>query len=114
MSVHECLWVYHPVDVEQYMEVLKEEFGAQPYPDKPGTFLIGDPPLPFYEPQLIHERLAVTSFNYLPLPDALLEALTKHPELVPPSAQVNWTIEQDSLFEGTLEGAGQRLRSKER
>lgn len=115
MSVHECLWIYHPVDVEQYMGVLKEEFGAIPHPELERAFLIGDPPLPFYEPKLIDgEKLAITSFSAMPLPDTLLEALTCHPELVPPSAQVNWTIEQESLLEATLEGVGQRLRGKER
>jgi hypothetical protein len=114
MSVHECLWVYHPVNIEAYVNVLKEEFGAIPHPEQERAFLIGNPPLPFYEPKLIDEKLAVTSFNSISLPDTLLEALTHHPELVPPSAQVNWTIEQDSLFEGTVEGASQRLHSKER
>lgn len=114
MSVHECIWVYHPVDVGKYLEVLKDEFGAQPHPEQEGAFLIGDPPLPFYEPKLIDERMAITGFNAVPLPDTLLEALARHPELVPPSAQVNWTMEQDSLFEGTLEGVGQQLRGKER
>jgi len=114
MSVHDCIWVDHHVNVEAYLKVLTEEFGAQPHPEQEGALLIGDPPLPFYEPKLIDERLAITSFNYSPLPDALLEALARHPELAPPSAQVNWTIEQDALFEGTLESVGQRLRSKER
>jgi hypothetical protein len=114
MSVRECIWIDHPVNVEAYVQVLKEEFGAQPHPEQSGAFLIGDPPLPFYEPKLVDERLAITSFNYKSLPDTLLEALARHPELVPPSAQVNWTMEQDLLFEGTLEGAGQRLRGKER
>lgn len=115
MSVRECIWIYHPINVEAYVQVLKEEFGAQPHPEQSGAFLIGDPPLPFYEPKLIDgEKLAITSFNYLPVPDTLLEALTHHPELVPPSAQVHWTVEQDALFEGTLEGAKQQLRSKER
>jgi len=114
MSVRECIWVHHPVNVENYIKVLKEEFGARPHPKQEGAFLIGDPPLPFYQPKLIDERLAITSFNYIPLPDVLLEALTHHPELAPPSAQVNWTMEQDQLFDGTLEGTGQRLRGKER
>src|SRR5579859_3938904 len=114
MTYRECIWVEHEVDVFQYLAVLTGEFGAIANDGAAGSFLIGDPPLPFYEPQLIDGRLAITGFNRIPLSPLLLEALVKHPELVPPETPVRWTEEQDLLIHITLERVDRRLRSKER
>ena len=114
MSMYECIWVDHPVDVEKYSAVLKEEFGAQDNPHQDGTYLIGDPALPFYKPRLINEQLAITGFNGVPLSPDLLRALAAHPELAPPTARVYWTFEQELLTRGTLESLGRRFEGKER
>ena len=114
MSMYECIWVDHLVDVEKYLAVLKEEFGAQDNPHQAGTYLIGDPALPFYKPRLINEQLAITGFNGVALSPDLLRALAAHPDLAPPTARVHWTFEQELLTHGTLESLGRRLGGKER
>jgi len=83
MSVIECIWIGHQVDVEQYLAVLQTEFGAQVHPEEEGGFLIGDPPSPFCRPEHFEGRTYISGFNYQPLSDELLVALAKHPELAP-------------------------------
>ena len=56
-------------------------------------------------PFMLRSRPATTShrsFNYVPLPDSLLEALVEHAELFPDDILVRWTQEQDLYFEATL------------
>ena len=110
MSVRESLWVNYPVDVDRYLEILKTEYGAKDHPHEPGSFLMGNLPLPFYHPRLIDRRLAVTGFNYLPLPVELIHALILHPELAPLTALVSWTSEQDLIARGTLRRLAIRLK----
>ena len=110
MSVRESLWVNYPVDVDRYLEILKTEYGARDHPQEADSFLMSDPPLPFYHPRLIDRRLAVTGFNYLPLPVELIHALILHPELAPLTALVSWTSEQDLIARGTLRRLAIRLR----
>jgi hypothetical protein len=114
MSSRECIWVAYPVAIEKYLAVLKREFGARPNPQESESFLVGDPPLPFYAPQLIEGQLAITGFNRVPLSPDLLRALCAHPELAPLSAVVHWTEEQELIIHGTLEGFGKSLHAKER
>jgi len=103
MSVRESIHVHHPVDVEKYVAVLKAEYGARENDQEPGSYLIDDPSLPFYKPQMIDdEYLAIVGFNYAPLSATLLVALINHPELAPETTDVTWTIEQDLLAHGTL------------
>ncbi len=47
-------------------------------------------------------RISILSFNNVPLPDSLIEALVDHPELFPDGILVRWTQEQDLIFEATL------------
>ena len=110
MSSRECIWGKHPVDVGKYLKVLQAEFGAQANPHEPGSFLIGEPPLPFYAPQLIEGQLAITSFNRVPLSPTLILALAAHPELVPPTTSARWTEEQELIGAGTLRHWKERLQ----
>jgi hypothetical protein len=106
MSVYESIHVHHPIDVEKYVTVLKTEFGARENPSQPGSFVLGDPPQPFYEPKLTENEddvyMVILGFNYIPLHPHLLVALINHPELVPEHTTVVWTIEQDLIAHGTL------------
>jgi hypothetical protein len=114
MTYRECIWVEHEVDVSQYLAILTTEYGAIRNKDAAGSYLIGDPPVPFYEPQLIDGRTAITGFNRIPLSPLLLEALVRHPELAPPDTTVLWTEEQDLVTEGNLEGYQPLFGGKER
>src|SRR5688572_22882732 len=110
MSYRQCIWVMYPVDVEKYLEVLRNEYGAREHPAEPGAFLVGDPGLPFHRPRLIGEELAITGFNRIPLPFELLEALFDHPELVPPTAKLRWCEEQELILLDTLDSLWQEFR----
>ena len=114
MSVRESLHIFHRVEVEKYLDVLKGEFGARENEQEPGSYLIGDPPLPFYKPQVVDGGyLAIVGFNYTPLSAMLLVALINHPELAPETTAVAWTIEQDVLAQGTLFELKQALAPEE-
>ena len=110
MSVRQCLWILYPVDVEKYLEVLRNEYGAREHPAEPEAFIIGDPGLPFHRPRLIGEELAISGFNRVPLPFEVLEALLDHPELVPGTAKLRWSEEQELILLATLEGVWQEFR----
>jgi hypothetical protein len=114
MSVKQCIWVLHPVDIEAYLEVLKSEYGARDNKNQPGSFLVGDPTLPFYVPQSMEGKVAVTGFNHRPLPHQLIDALVNHPELAPSSALIRWTEEQELLVEVTVEKLRQRAGKERR
>jgi hypothetical protein len=102
MSSIENIEVFCNIDVDQYLIVLLSEFGAQPNPLQPGTFLIDDPPLPFYQPRQLDNRLSVLGFNYSPLSSLLILALIDHPELAPAETIVRWSAEQEVVAQGTL------------
>jgi hypothetical protein len=102
MSFVENIEVFGRIDVAQYLTVLQNEFGAQPNPHQNGTFLIDDPPLPFYQPRQFDNRLSILGFNYAPLSSLLILALIDHPELAPAETIVRWTAEQEVVAQGSL------------
>lgn len=102
MSYRECLQVYSHVEIDKYLAVLQADFGAWPHPKQPDTFLIDDPPLPFYRPRQFEPHLSILGFNYAPLSSLLILALIDHPELAPADTTVRWTAEQDLVAQGTL------------
>ena len=89
--------------------MLQTEFGAQANPDEEGSYLIGDPPLPFYRPEHFEGHTYISGFNYRPLSEVLVIALAQHPELAPKLTRVSWTTEQEGLFIGTLAEVRQRV-----
>jgi len=113
MGIRENIQIYHQVDIDRYVEVLKSDYGVEDHPDNPGTLLIND--LPFYTPQASSERdyVFILSFNYLPLPHVLTQALIEHPELAPSTTFVRWTAEQDLVVEGNLEELQRHLEEDE-
>ena len=102
MSSIENIEVFCHVDVDQYLTALQNEFGARPNPRQEGTFLIDDPPLPFYRPRQHDNHLSVLGFNYAPLSSLLILALIDHPELAPPETIVRWSAEQEVVAQGSL------------
>jgi len=100
MSVRENIQFYPGVNIEQYMEVFKTDYGAEAHPAQPGALLVDG--LPFYSPQTAEDHTFILGFNYVPLPDVLLDALIRHTEHVSDTLLIRWTQEQDLLFETTL------------
>ncbi len=56
----------------------------------------------FYAPGVADDHTTVLSFNNIPLPDSLIEAMVEHPELFPNDILIRWTQEQDLILEATL------------
>ena len=111
MSVRETIRVAYPVNVERYVNVLKAEYGMKENVDEPESYLIGDPPLPFYKPLPMKDRsIAITGFNYKPLSALLVISLANHPDLVSAHSELSWSIEQELLYRGALQDWGKRIR----
>lgn len=101
MSIRENIRIFHPVDIEQYLEILKTEYGAIEHPQQENAFLIDG--LPFYAPQLAEGYIFVLGFNLMPLSQLIIQALVDHQELISKSTKFQWTQEQDLIYEGELE-----------
>ncbi len=111
MSVRENIELYGGIDDERYLHTLTVEYGAVPHPNENRAYVVEG--LPFHETQVVQDHLSVLSFNNLPLPDAILEALVLHPELFPDDVLVRWTQEQDLILEATLgQLRGQAARAR--
>ena len=101
MSVRENIEASPPFDSKTYLDILKTEYGAKEHPEQPGSYLIGDPELPFYEPREFEDHVSVLGFNYALLSNLLIQAIIDHPELVPDETRIRWTQEQDLVMEKT-------------
>ena len=101
MSLRENIQVFHHIEPDKYLDVLKEAHNAQDHPSQLGSFLI-DEAQPFYAPQQIKDHISILGFNYIPLPDQLIQVLIDHPDLAPDNTLVRWTQEQDLILETTL------------
>ena len=102
MSIRENIEIYHPIDVDEYLSILQNEFNVRSHPSQPGCFLIGADGLPFYEPRQIEDHVSILGFNAVPLSDDLIQALIDHPEIVGDEVVVRWTQEQDLIVETTI------------
>ncbi len=102
MSMRENIQFFHPLGIEEYLDILKKEYGARDHPLQMECFLVGDPELPFYKPQRQGDHVFVISFNHIPLSDLLVKALIDHPELAPDDMVIRWTLEQEIILEEKL------------
>ena len=102
MSIRENIEIYHPIDVDEYLSILRNEFNARNHPSQTGSFLIGKEGLPFYEPRQVGDHISILSFNTVPLSDDLIQALINHPEIVGDEVVVRWTQEQELIVETTI------------
>ncbi len=100
MSIRENIQFYPGVDVDQYLDVLITDFGADAHPTQPDAFLVDG--LPFHKPQTGKNYIFILGFNYVPLSDVLVQAVIQHPELFPGEIFIQWTQEQELLLETTL------------
>jgi len=92
--------LYGLQDEVQIVEILIDEFGAIVHPNQVGAYMLES--LPFYSPRLVGDHISILSFNNVPLPDGLIEALIIHTELFPDNILIRWTQEQDLIFEARL------------
>ena len=100
MSVREIIRVIHEFDPDKYLSILQEEHGATKHPSQPDAFMVEE--LPFYRPGLADEYVYVVSFNHVPLPGVLIDALANHPELIPDETLVFWSVEDQIFLETTI------------
>ncbi len=100
MSVRENVELYGLRNTEKLDEVLESDYATLKHPSQENAYTLEN--LPFYPPRLIDDHVSILSFNNLPLPDSLIEALVDHTELFPDDILVRWTQEQDLIFEATL------------
>ena len=112
MSYREYLQIHYRVDIEKYLTVLRTEFNVRANPRERGSFVIDDPPLPFYKPKQLDEYVSILGFNYAPLSSLLIRALIYHPELAPKTTFVRWMAEQDVLAQGTLKALQRKFRRR--
>ena len=92
MSIRENIQIFHPIDIEGYLNVLKKEYGAQEHPKQADAYLLDD--LPFYKPQQAEGYIFILSFNMVPLSLVLIQALADSPDLAPENIRILWTQEQ--------------------
>ncbi len=102
MSHREFIQVFHPLDIQRYLWVLTIQFHARPNLEQSNTFLIDDPPLPFYRPKRLEKYVSILGFNYSPFSSLLILALIDHPDLAPATSIVRWMAEQETVAQGTL------------
>lgn len=100
MSVREIIWFFKQFDSNAYLDILKNDHGANEHPNQPQTYVVDE--LPFYEPFETEDFVCIVSFNKSPLPQVLIDALINHPELAVDDMTIIWTIEQEILLETTM------------
>lgn len=100
MSIRENIQFFRGFDIEEFLNILREEYDAIEHSDQSGDFLVEG--IPFYKPHQFEDHVSILGFNYIPLPDTLIQALIDHPELAPDDTIVRWTQEQDIILEATL------------
>lgn len=102
MSRRETIQLFFQLDVEEYLAVLQQNFGARNHPNQADSYLIDNPELPFYEPIESKDYAFIMGFNYAPLSALLIRALIDHPKLIPADTVVRWLEEQELLLECVL------------
>ncbi|MGA7193687.1 MAG: hypothetical protein WBW94_08660 [Anaerolineales bacterium] len=100
MSIRENIEIYPPLDLHQFLEVLKRDYGLVEHPSQAGALTIDG--LSFYSPRISGDHVSILGFNKAPIPDTVVQALVEHPELVPNDVVIRWTQEQELIFECTL------------
>lgn len=100
MSVREIIRFFHQCSPNEYLSILKRERGMVDHPSQPDAFVVDN--LPFYKPIQKSDYLYILSFNKIPLPSALIEAMVNYPELIPDEILIYWTIEQELLLAASM------------
>lgn len=106
MSVRENIELYGLTDPQHDGQALAESSGAVKHPSQRDAYVLDG--LPFHGPRPAGDHLSILSFNNIPLPDSLIQALTEHTELFPDNVLIRWTQEQELILEATL----RELRSR--
>ena len=100
MSIRENIQFFHTINIEKYLDTLREEHGIRKHPIQPGAYLIDG--LPFYRPMQTGVYTFILGFNMAPLSPKLIQTLANHPELASESTSFRWTQEQELIAEGML------------
>ena len=100
MGLRENIQLFHLVDIDHYLDILKTEYGAEKHPQQDGAYLIDG--LPFYKPQQTEGYIFILGFNMVPLSLVLIQALADCPDLVPRDTRILWTQEQEQIIDVIL------------
>lgn len=100
MSIRENIEVYHSLDLDQFLKILKREYGSIEHPSQAGALIVDN--LSFYSPRYSIDHVSILGFNKIPLPYTIIQALVEHQELAPDDAVICWTQEQELILECTL------------
>ena len=97
MGIRENIQLFHPIDIDRYLNILVTEYGAEKHPQQAGAYLIDG--LPFYKPQLAEGYVFILGFNMAPLSSVLIKVLADYPEIAPGNTRVLWIQEQDLIVD---------------
>ena len=100
MSIRENIELYHPLNLDQFLETLKRNYGLIEHPSQTGALILDG--LSFYSPRVSGDHISILGFNKAPLPYLVIQALVEHPKFAPDHVVIRWTQEQELIFEGTL------------
>lgn len=100
MSIRENIEVYHSLDLDKFLEILKCEYGSIKHPSQAEVFIVDN--LSFYSPTYSLDHVSILGFNNFPLPYTIVQVLIDHPDLIPDNVFIRWTQEQELIFECTL------------
>jgi hypothetical protein len=100
MSLRENIQFFYPLDIDQYLEILKTSYDSVEHPNQDGSFFVNG--LPFYQPQNQELYVFILGFNLIPLSPTLIQVCINQPDLIPLDTHIRWTQEQDLIFAGIL------------
>ena len=100
MSIRENIQIFAQININQYLGVLKNNYGASHHPNEPGALLVDE--LPFFVPQQIENHISILGFNMAPLSPLLIQVLVDHSELAPEDTLIRWLQEQTLVMERRL------------
>ena len=101
MGLRENIQLFHPIDIDRYLDILISEYGAEKHLQQDGAYLIDG--LPFYKPQLAEGYIFILGFNKAPLSYVLIQALANYPKLAPGNTRVLWMQEQELIVDTLLD-----------
>ena len=101
MGIRENIQLFHPIDIDRYLDILIRKYGVEKHPQQDGAYLIDG--LPFYKPQLAEGYVFILGFNMAPLSYVLIQALVDCPELAPGDTRILWTQEQDLIVDTSVD-----------
>ena len=64
MSIRENIELYHHLELDQFLEVLKRDYGLKEHPSQVGALIVDG--LSFYSPRVSGDHISILGFNRSP------------------------------------------------